>query len=340
MPLQQVQCNPQIRRGIRDVSTAISQEQQTNSPAGASTPGKPESLIFALALTALFFLVAAVGIAHHELWMDEMQSWLIARDASNLPQLFDNAFDELHPMLWYLCLFVVSRFTHAPEGMQILQLAIATGSAFLIARYSPFPKWMKAMVVFGYFFAFEYGVMSRMYGLGALLLVAFLVVHTRKKSYPWMFVILAALANTSVFGLIIAISAGTTLIFEALLAGQFAKLPRQLSIRKNILRISAICAVVLALIGISCVRIFTPKVIKWCATLRDNAALHHPSLGQATHGVVTAYIPFPSVGSVHFWNSCIASHYLHGDVQWAALAAPILIFWAVIFRRRPIACFM
>src|SRR5262245_59603931 len=48
-------------------------------------------------VVALFATIAAVELAHHEMWLDELNPWDIARDARSLGELFYNARFEPHP---------------------------------------------------------------------------------------------------------------------------------------------------------------------------------------------------------------------------------------------------
>ena len=50
-------------------------------------------------LVALFATVATVVLARHEMWMDELNPWVIARDAHSLRELFFNMRFEPHPAL-------------------------------------------------------------------------------------------------------------------------------------------------------------------------------------------------------------------------------------------------
>ena len=63
---------------------------------------------------------------------------------------------------WFAILYFISHFiTQNPESMKIIHLAISTVSVFLILKYAPFNKIIRAMLVFGYFFFYEYSIISR-----------------------------------------------------------------------------------------------------------------------------------------------------------------------------------
>src|SRR6185369_7856573 len=84
------------------------------------------------ALIAVFFAIAAATIFRHEMWMDELNTWDVVRDATGLGSLFANMHLEVHPALWYLALYPVTRLTADPRAMQFLHLLIATATAAVI----------------------------------------------------------------------------------------------------------------------------------------------------------------------------------------------------------------
>ena len=129
--------------------------------------------IFAAVLSVIFFALALFGILNHEMWRDEFQAWLVARDADSLYGLYQNMMYEGNPMLWHILLFTINIFTENFFFMQLLHILISTAFIYIFLRYSTFPQAAKALFVFGYFIIFEYTLISRGYGLGILL--AFIV---------------------------------------------------------------------------------------------------------------------------------------------------------------------
>jgi hypothetical protein len=156
-------------------------------------------------LIAGFAAIVAVSLIFHEMWMDELNPWVIARDARSLKLLFFNMRFEPHPALWYLCLFALTRITHHPWAMQILHGVIATGTAAIVVYCAPFRRRDVCLLVFGYYLIFEYAVISRGYALGVLAAFAACALATlARPRIVAVAVLLALLANTSAFGLIVA----------------------------------------------------------------------------------------------------------------------------------------
>src|SRR5689334_3222651 len=69
-------------------------------------------LRFSLMVTGGFFVIALIGMLTHEMWRDEHQAWLVARDANSLSGLLDNMNYEGNPALWQFFLFLITRVTH------------------------------------------------------------------------------------------------------------------------------------------------------------------------------------------------------------------------------------
>ncbi len=171
-----------------------------------------------LLLILVFFLLGLLGILNHAMWRDELNGWLIARDSYSLADFLHNIKYEGHPVIWYFCLAFLNQLTSNPVAMQIFHLLIATGYISLFVIFSPLTKLQKTLFVFGYLPFYEYLLVSRNYAIGILCLMLFCVFfNTRQKSYLFLSIILAFMANTNAYCLMISIALTLTLIFEYLL---------------------------------------------------------------------------------------------------------------------------
>lgn len=163
---------------------------------------------FAVALTAIYLAAAVAKVLRHVMWRDEWRAWMIARDSGSVIELLANLRYDGHPGLWYAILYVLSRFTRDPMAMQLAHVAIAALAVWVVARYAPFTRLQRVLFAFGYFAFFEYSTISRSYGLGMLLLVAACTVFVRggPQRVLDLAVLLALLANTSVYGWLLALA--------------------------------------------------------------------------------------------------------------------------------------
>jgi len=167
----------------------------------------------------LFYgLVATANILTHEMWRDELQHWLIARDSHSLVELFHNLRYDGHPPLWYFMLYAVSRVTRNPAAMQYLHLAIAIAVAYVFLRFAPFTRLQRLLFVFGYYPLYEYAAISRNYAIELLLIFCFCVAFQSggRKNYLLLAVILFGMCLTNAYGFLIASCLVCVMGFELL----------------------------------------------------------------------------------------------------------------------------
>ncbi len=179
---------------------------------------------YALGLTCFFLAIGAFTASHHEMWRDEIQAWLLARDSTSVFHLFANLKYEGHPGLWHLCLMPLSRITDSPIIMQMFHLLITGATVYLFVRYAPFNRFQKLLFCFGYFVLYEYAIVARNYALGLLLITLFCVLfRERYKRFIWIGCLLFLLAHTSVHALIVTIAIGGALCCEYGFGSRFSQ---------------------------------------------------------------------------------------------------------------------
>ena len=206
-PMERLRCHlpERLQGNSRSDLGRATTENHLSPPSGTSPIG--EAPWFALTLTTIYALVLSFALFHHEMWRNEIQAWLLARDSADVFELFRNLKYEGHPGLWHLLLMPVTRLTNSPVGMQVLHLIIATITIFIVAKYAPFSMLQKSLFAFGYFPLYEYGVISRNYALGLLFVVVTCVLLRQRWRHPlWLALILFLMSHTSVHACIIAIS--------------------------------------------------------------------------------------------------------------------------------------
>lgn len=159
----------------------------------------------ALPVTVVHFLLLLFGVCHHELWLDEAQHILLARESSTLHSLLQAARYEGHPLLWNMLLFIATRFTDSNFMLQCFHAGLASASVLLILRYAPFRWYVSLAIVFGYFLFYEYSVICRNYAISVLLLLLLLRELSRgKKNFSVLALLFALFINTHLFSLFLA----------------------------------------------------------------------------------------------------------------------------------------
>jgi hypothetical protein len=269
--------------------------------------------------------VVAAALIRHEMWLDEMIAWLIARDAHNLAGLFANMHGESHPALWYLVLYPVTRVTSDPRAMQALHLIIACASAALIAWSAPFSPLERWLLAFSYLFVYEFAVISRAYAAGVLLALAACTSYVRARPPVLMIaVLLALLANTSVYGAIVAVA-----LSAGMLAGRRCERGPRLAVAALVVAAGTIAGVA-------------------AATPRSDVAFGHEShtrldvrrVAYTLDAAWAAYVPLPDFGAASPWNSNVMFGTWvpsgRAPTAWPALggAALIAASLAVLWRNR------
>ena len=153
----------------------------------------------ALSITFVIFLAASgYTMLRHELAGDEVHSWNIVKGSATYSDLIRNTRYEGHPPGWYTLLWPLSRLTHDPASIQVLHWVIASLVAFLIVFCSPLPLLIRLLVPFGYYFLFEYAILSRNYAIGVLLgcVICFLLGKHGREETPLYYLLLFCMSNT------------------------------------------------------------------------------------------------------------------------------------------------
>lgn len=168
---------------------------------GSRKVGKAEIVTLVLYVAGLMILSC-----FHELYFDETQAWLIARSASYREILFEVPHYEGHPPLWHLLLSLFAK-TGAPVdfSLHLVNILFCTAAMALLLLRSPFPKGIRCLLPFHYYFFYQYGVLSRPYSLLMLAMVLAAMTYTNRNRKPFRYVLsLMLLCLTSAFGIMIA----------------------------------------------------------------------------------------------------------------------------------------
>ena len=174
---------------------------------------------FALLATGAYGLALAVLLARHEMWADEIQAWLLARDSASVLELLANLKYEGHPPVWHLLLMPLTRMTNNPAAMQALHWVIAVSAVYVIVRHAPLTAMQRSLLPFGYYPLFEYGAVSRNYALGLLLAAAACSLFRNWRRTPLRLgAILFVMSLTSLHACVLAIGIVTGLALDWALA--------------------------------------------------------------------------------------------------------------------------
>ena len=269
------------------------------------------ALPYALALA--FAALVACLTRHHEMWRDELQAWLLARDSATPLQLLQNMRYEGHPGLWHLLLWPLARFSANPVGMQVLHVFLAGLSALLVFRCSPFSWGIKLLLVLGYFFAYEWAVIARNYAISVTLL--FTVCALFEQRWRWFPAIAAALfllCHTNFLACLLVLVLAVTLPIEFAVAyvGRYRQAERYLG--RFLVGMGLIAAGLYTSIQQTIPPPDTGYAGGWRWQWREGAT------ASAGESVIRAYLPV-AVNKINFWNT---NRFM--DEPWKNTGAPLL----------------
>ncbi len=242
-----------------------------------------DRLVALLALAAFAAVLGAL-LGRHEMWRDELQAWMLARDSGSLAGLWHNTRYEGHPLLWHLLLFVPAHVFASPAAMQALHWSIATAAAAVVLLRAPFSLPVRVLIVFSYLPLFEYGVISRNYALTLLGLWLACAALAAGRS-PWPAVAATVLAaNASPFGVVLAPAFGAAIALTPAWRGRRA------------LPLAALAAGV----GLAVWQCLPPSDYEHARAWVFSLSAERVAFVLRGHAV--ALLPVPASG-LHFWGS-------------------------------------
>ncbi len=269
--------------------------------------------------TIIFFILSFVGILHHEIWLDEAQHWLLARDSNSIPDLIINTRYEGHPLLWNILLYFISRFTLDPFWMQFLHIIIASSVVFVFFKNAPFSRVFKILFIFGYFTFFEYNLISRNYALGVLFFfLACSIYKYRKEKFILFACFLALTSNTHAIFVVISCSLMFTVFIEHIKENGL-RLSTKINIGLSIFVIGTLLAII--------------QIIPPSDTLffeRTNELSIYQKIPKAFIVFFKGIFTLPDIRTIYFWNTNLIvnlSKFLAATLGIASLFIPCFLFF-------------
>jgi hypothetical protein len=267
-------------------------------------------------LLSLYVLVSILGLHYHEMALEESQFFLLARDSDSLSDLYRNMQYEGHPRLWCCLLFIISHYTpFGYAGMQALHLVVAAATVFVFLRYAPFGLLSKIGIIGGYYFLFEYDILSRNYAPGILILFicCWLIGQPRRNLYG-IGALLLLLCNTHIFFAFVAI-------------GIYAYLLLDKAQQKKIVSLPFFFFTLLFLAGI------VTSLLQGRIPAEDRLLPIQWGMGPSAknitatcYALIRGWLPIPVFSGDNFWNS-----YWLSDENTGSLVRNILFVFFLLF---------
>lgn len=131
---------------------------------------RKKKVIVLTVIFAGYLLFNGILLAGHELWRDEANVWLLARDVSPI-QLLKEIKYQGHPCLWYYLVMPFAKLGFPFMTISIISFIIMSVTAGIFVFKAPFHFVTKAICLFSPMFSYYYPVVARNYCLIALLLI-------------------------------------------------------------------------------------------------------------------------------------------------------------------------
>ncbi len=178
-------------------------------------------------LIIIVFLAISLLIGYnHEPWVDEAQSWLIARDASVYEIVWDIARYEGTFPLWHLTLKFFMSLGLTYEYLYIVPIIISLIGLIVFLTKVDAPRYVKILLPFTFYVWYQYTIVARSYCYLFLAFSLMLITYKTRLEKPLRYILsLVFLSLISMHGVVIACVFVLMLFIELMTPG---------TIRKNI----------------------------------------------------------------------------------------------------------
>ena len=156
----------------------------------------------------VFAVLLGIISWRHEMYVDETQAWLLARDSRTWLQMLGRLRYEGHPGLWYTLLYLPAHLGWSPVTMQVIAFALALVMAALVLTERRIELHIRVLSTFSVAIFFYMGIMARSYIIaGVLLFGAARLLIAPERPRHWLAVLLLGLAiNTHFFAIPVALA--------------------------------------------------------------------------------------------------------------------------------------
>jgi hypothetical protein len=237
------------------------------------------SAIVTVAILGIWLTVVIFTATRHEFWRDEVRTLSLVRAATSPLDLYELIQYDGHPILWSLLLYIGKSIVDTPFVLPVVSIMIAFAAVAVFMFFSPFPFWIRCLLIFSALPFYEYSVMARNYGISMLLLFIGAVLYRNRAKYPLsLALVLALLANTNVHSAIL------VCLIAALWAWDTVVEQRTASVRRRGLSLYLPFAVVFA--GVLLCAVFTMPRENTILTSVHNSV----SMGDIAYSLVDAVL--------------------------------------------------
>lgn len=265
-------------------------------------------------------------VLNHEYWRDEVRSWHLASESLTFLDLIKiTKVNEGSPSLWYIILYLISHYiTKNFFVMKLFHILISTTTSFLILKFSPFNKRIKILLIFSYFFFYEYSIISRNYALGLLLIIILLILYKNiRKNLLLISITILLLGQVNTLAFIISIG------FFLLIFSKSIYFLRYHNLKKIFFSLYIFIFFLSILIFLwQLLPQESTKVINYSTIL--NIFFKKSTYEVISSNIISSFFQAP-VFTLNFWNSNILVNLLSNTNIWLRLILSLFIFSVPLF---------
>ena len=185
-------------------------------------------------------LTSLIGI-NHEPWVDEAQSWIIARDASAFEIIWNIARYEGSFPLWHLTLKLFINLGLDYEQLYIVPILISAIGLIVFLKKVEAPKIVKILLPFSYYILYQYTIIARSYSYLLLAFSLLAITYKKRIENPLKYVLaLGFVSLISMHGIIIAVILGITFLIEIIKGKNIKKYIKELILFGTIIIVECI----------------------------------------------------------------------------------------------------
>lgn len=157
---------------------------------------RKKRVIILTVLFAGYLLFNGMLLAGHELWRDEANVWLMARELSPV-RLFREMKYQGHPFLWYFFVMPFAKAGFPFQTISVISYLVMAVTAGIFLYKAPMHGITKGVCLFSPMFTYYYSVVARNYCLAALILVLLAYLYPKRNEKCILYgLLLGALVQT------------------------------------------------------------------------------------------------------------------------------------------------
>lgn len=159
-----------------------------------------------LIVFVIYICFSVIMFIYHEPWLDELQAYMIAKDASFYDIFFVIPHLEGHPPFYtFLLSFLAKTDISIDFGLRLITFPFSLIATYLIIYKAPFKKVFRLLIPFTYFIFYQYTVNCRPYSVMYLAFVLAAIFYKTRNKFPLRYIFaLILLCFSHAYGLIFA----------------------------------------------------------------------------------------------------------------------------------------